>query len=602
MESRAFTVLMLLCFINVNDLHPLVHLCNGLHLCHKNASLTALDVLPGGGWDNLRNIDMGRVMNLSYSHCQTTEDGVYLIPDEVFVIPQKESTVETNSEIIRSWMNHTSSTSSSINADASFLSVLNGKFSEEYQHMKTRQVKDNSVTSRVQVRNHLYTLKAYPDFTLDSRFAQQAVEIAHAIENNQTRLEMYLSEKLVLKYGTHVITSIDAGATLVQEDYLKRSYVPDTQSDLSSLSAAAGLKFFDNLKFDVGGKGSQDNTAVQEYERNIAHSVMLSHGGALFYPGITLPKWQENTLNNLVAIDRSGLPLHYFLNPLTFSDLPTQTVKKLASSVHQAIERYYKVNAVPGCVNVDSPYFNFQANVDDASCEGPITNLSFGGIYQRCTPLTSDGDAICEETAQKNPATGGYSCPQHYNNTLLHSEIVESQYKESSTHTEDCGFFKWFTCPHQKSDYIPHVRRAKVDTYWCSTFQKTLEYSGYLFGGLYGPDLQNPLTKSNNCPPDYFTLKFLSNGMMICLSNDYEAGTRFSVPFGGFFSCTFGNPVANNQFRCPPQFSQHLAAISDGCQVLYCVQSGVFTGGLLKPVLLPPYKKPPVISISATKK
>ncbi|KAK2898681.1 hypothetical protein Q8A67_010099 [Cirrhinus molitorella] len=471
MEPRALRLLMICCFINVSNLRPLIHPSNGLGICRKNLSLTALEVLPGGGWDNLRNIDMGRVMNLSYSQCQTTEDGVYLIPDEVFVIPQKESGVETHSEIITSWLNQTSSTSSSINADVSFLSVLNGKYSEENRRMKTHQVKDNSVTSRVQVRNHLYTVKAYPDFTLDSRFAQQAVEIADAIENNQTRLATYLSEKLILDYGTHVITSVDGGATLVQEDYLKKSFVSSSQQDMSSVSASAGLNFFDKLKFDISSKDSQESAEIRGYQSNVAYSLMKSHGGALFYPGMTLQKWQESTLNNLVAIDRSGLPIHYFLNPSTFPDLPAPTVNKMASSVRQAAKKYY---------------------------------------------------------------------------------------------------------------------------------EKIPEYSGYLFGGLYGPSLQNPLTKSNSCPPNYFAIKFLSNGIMICLSNDYEGGTRFSVPFGGFFSCQTGNPLAKGQNRCPPQFSQHLAAISDGCQVMYCVQSGAFTGGQLKPVHLPPFTSPPLVGMTAT--
>lgn len=126
---------------------------NWLRQCRTstNLSITALEVLPGGGWDNLRNIDMGRVMNLTYSQCQTTEDGIYLIPDEVFVIPRKETGVETNSEMLSSWLDSRSSTSYSINADASFFSVLNGKFSTENQRMKTHQVKDSSVTTRVQV-------------------------------------------------------------------------------------------------------------------------------------------------------------------------------------------------------------------------------------------------------------------------------------------------------------------------------------------------------------------------------------------------------------------------------------------------------------------
>ncbi|XP_016389430.1 macrophage-expressed gene 1 protein-like [Sinocyclocheilus rhinocerous] len=603
MESRAFCLLMLCCFINVCNLHPLnIRPSNGLRLCRKNSSLPALEVLPGGGWDNLRNIDMGRVMNLSYSQCQTTEDGVYLIPDEVFVIPQKVSGVETNSEIIMSWLEQTSFTSKSINAEVSFCSVLNAKFSTESQRMKTHQVKESSVSSRVQVRNHLYTVKAYPDFTLDSRFARQAEEIADAIENNQTRQATYLSEKLILDYGTHVITSVDAGATLVQEDYLKMSYVSNSQSDVSSVSASAGLNFLNKVQFDIGSSTSHGTSETSSYQGNITYSLTESHGGALFYPGITLQKWEESTLNNLVAIDRSGLPIHYFLNPTTFPDLPVPTVNKMASSVRQAAERYYKVNTIPGCVNPDSPNFNFQANVDDASCEGPVTNLSFGGVYQQCTPLTSDGNAICDETAQKNPATGDYSCPQQYTPTLLRSETAERGYNhyECHRHCRKCGFLWLSTCCDQTCCNVNRVSQAKVETYWCSSTQKSPEYSGYLFGGLFGPGMQNPLTKSNNCPPNYFPQHFLSNGMMVCMSNDYEAGTRFSVPFAGFFSCQSDNPLAKGQNRCPPQFSQHLAAISDGCQILYCVQSGVFTGGQLMPIRLPPFTRPPMVSMIAT--
>ncbi|XP_051950727.1 macrophage expressed 1, tandem duplicate 2 [Xyrauchen texanus] len=600
MEPRALYLLILCCFLNVCNPHPLIHPSNGLRECRINSTLTALEVLPGGGWDNLRNIDMGRVMNLSYSQCQTTEDGLYFIPDEVFVIPQKKSGVETNSEIISSWLDYKSSTSSSINADASFNSVVNGKFSEENQRVKTHQVKENSATSRVQVRNHLYTVNAFPDFTLDSRFAHQAEEIADAIENNQTRQATYLSEKLILDYGTHVITSVDAGATLVQEDYLKNSYVSSSLTDTSSISLSAGVNFLSKVAFDFGSKESQQTSETLNYQQNITYSLIQSHGGALFYQGITLQKWQESTLNNLVAIDRSGLPLHYFLNPSTFPDLPIPTVYKLAILVQKAVERYYKINTIPGCIDSDSKNFNFQANVDDASCKGPVTNLSFGGIYQTCTPLTSDGNVICDELAQKNPTTGEFSCLPPYTATPLHSETVERGYNKYECHKSCHSCWVFFDCCDNVCGNTYYVRRANIDTYWCSINQTTPEYSGYLFGGLFGPSLQNPFTKSHGCPPNYFAQSFLSNGMMVCLSNDYEEGTRSSVPFGGFFSCQSGNPLANGQYRCPPQFSQHLAAISDGCQVLYCVQSGVFTGGQLKPINLPPFTRPSLFNMIAT--
>ncbi|XP_023857680.1 macrophage expressed 1, tandem duplicate 1 [Salvelinus sp. IW2-2015] len=581
--------------------HPLTPPNNGLRKCRTNLSIPALEVLPGGGWDNLRNMDMGRVMNFSFSQCQTTEDGFYLIPDEVFVIPQKLTGVETNSEIINTWLEQRSSTSFSINSDVSFLSVLNAKFSIENQRVKTHQVKGSSVTARVQVRNFLYTVKAHPDFTLDGRFAHQAEEIADAIENNQTRQAAYLSEKMVLDYGTHVITSVDAGAALVQEDYLRSSYVSDSETAKFSVSASAGLNFFDKVKFDIGSKDTQETSESHSYQGNITYSIIQSHGGAPFYPGITLQKWQESTKNNLVGIDRAGLPLHYFLNRITFPDLPEPTIGKLALSVSQAIQRYYTINTHPGCVEPDSKNFNFQANMDDSSCEGPATNLSFGGVFQECTKLTGDADPICQALAQKNPDTGTYSCGQPYNATLLRSEVREESYSTYECHRHCHGCWLLLTCCDNVCGDAYHVRSARIDTYWCSTNEATPEYSGYLFGGLYSPSLLNPLTKTKSCPPNFnIQMKLLSNGLMICLSNDYETSTRFSVAFGGLFSCQSNNPLAQNQPRCPPQFSQHLAAVSDGCQVLYCVQSGLFTGGQLLPVRLPPFTRPPLISMTAT--
>lgn len=140
---------------------------------------------------------------------------------------------------------------------------------------------------------------------------------------------------------------------------------------------------------------------------------------------------------------------------------------------------------------------------------------------------------------------------------------------------------------------VYYVRKAKVDTYWCSSSKNT-QYSGYLFGGLYSSSLPNPVTKSKSCPSNFLAVKLLTNGLMACLSNDYETGTRFAIPFGGFFSCKSGNPLIGGHHKCPPTFSQHLAGITDGCEVLYCVQSGIFTGGQLLPIHLPPFTQPSI--------
>ncbi|KAK2902005.1 hypothetical protein Q8A73_011751 [Channa argus] len=269
--------LLALCLLHKCSSLPVKHPTNWLRQCRAstNPSITALEVLPGGGWDNLRNMDMGRVMNLSYFQCQTTEDGVYLIPDEVFVIPHKETGVKTSSEIISSWQEQKSSTSYTINADTSFLYLLNGKFSTENQRIKSYQVKESATTARVQVRNFIYTVKAHPDFALDTRFVQQVKDIADAIENNQTRNADYLSEKMVLDYGTHVITSVDAGAALVEEDYLPTSYVSDNESGGSSITALAGFNYLNKLKFDISSQITQQNSSLQTYQSNIQYSKAM---------------------------------------------------------------------------------------------------------------------------------------------------------------------------------------------------------------------------------------------------------------------------------------------------------------------------------------
>uniref|UniRef100_A0A8C6SV16 Macrophage-expressed gene 1 protein n=1 Tax=Neogobius melanostomus TaxID=47308 RepID=A0A8C6SV16_9GOBI len=571
--------------------------------CRRN--LTALEVLPGGGWDNLRNMDMGRVMNLSYFQCQTTEDGLYLIPDEVFVIPQKETDVKTSSEIISSWTKQKSATSKSINAEVSFFSMLNGKFSTENQRMKTHQIKYSAQTARVQVRDWLYTVKAPPNFTLDSRFAQQVKDIAEAIDNDQMNNTAYLSEKMVVDYGTHVITTVDAGATLVQEDYLDSKYVSDNAQQGVSTEAQASFHFstlfiFEDLKFGIGIKNSEQSSSHHTYESNIKDSNTESHGGVPFYPGMTVQKWQESTRNNLVAIDRLGVPLHHLINHNTLPDLPQPTVEKVSQSIQKAIERYYEVNTRPGCVDVSSKNYNFQANVD-ASCEGPATNLSFGGVYQQCEQLTQDAGPLCDKLAQRNPDTGNFSCRAPYTPTLLRSEEAEEDYSMNECYDQQkrCGFLGWSYCNDRVCENKHYSRSARINTYWCSVNGNAPDNSGYLFGGLYSPSMPNPITNSKGCPPNFTPVKFLSDGMMLCLSRDYETGSRYAVQFGGLFSCQSNNPLANGQRRCPPQFSQHSATVSDGCEIVYCVQSNSFTEGELKPVSLPPFTRPPLVRMEA---
>lgn len=578
----------------------------GFQKCKNALNLPVLEVLPGGGWDNLRNVDMGRVMDLTYTDCRTTEDGQYIIPDEILTIPQKQSNLEMNSEILESWVNYQSSTSFSINMELSLFSKVNGKFSPEFQRMKTLQVKDQAVTTQVQVRNLIYTVKINPVSELNLEFKKLLLDICDRLENNQTRMATYLAELLVLNYGTHVITSVDAGAALIQEDHIRSSFLLDSQSSRSAVTASAGAVFHNIVNFKFEENYTSQNAFTKSYLSNRTHSRVQSIGGVPFYPGITLQTWQQGITNHLVAIDRAGLPLNFFINPDMLPDLPGPLVKKLSKTVESAVRRYYTFNTYPGCTDLNSPNFNFQANTDDGSCEGKMTNFSFGGVYQECTQLSGNGAVqVCQNLEQKNPLTGDFSCPSGYSPIRLLTQIHEEGYNGLEC-VRKCTLFIF--CKTVCEDVF-RVAKAEFRAFWCVASGEVPEDSGLLFGGLFSAKSINPLTNAQSCPAGYFPLR-LFESLKVCVSQDYELGYKFSVPFGGFFSCAVGNPLVDSTIsrdlgapalkKCPGGFSQHLAFISDGCQVSYCVKSGLFTGGSLPPARLPPYTRPPLMSQAAT--
>ncbi|XP_072120339.1 macrophage-expressed gene 1 protein-like [Mobula birostris] len=591
---------------------------DGLSNCRKQQSLTALEVLPGGGWDNLRNLDRGRVMTISYSQCKTSEDGEYFIPDQVYVVPRKQTSLDIMADMMNSWMDYKSTTSASVNSEISFLSILNAKFSASFERIKTAQVRDSSITTRIQVRNLIYHVKSIPNFKLDAGFKQQLIEIANHIENNQTRAADYYAQLLVLNYGTHVLTGVDAGASLVQVDQVKSSFVSDSWSQKSSISASAGATFFNvvnlgaNLSLNLNSHEESPDQFTRYYVGNRTHSRIESNGGVPFYPGITLQKWQQEITNHLVAIDRSGQPLNFFVTPSKLPELPKPTVTKLSWAIKRAINLYYRVNFRPGCVDIKSTNFNFQANVDDGSCKGVGTNFTFGGVYQECTPVSGpDAESLCQSLAQKNPLTGAFSCPPGYSAIHLYSGQREeglSRY-ECHQHCESCWIIG--SCCEDVCSNVYYVNRARFESYWCAATPSTTvpQNSGYLFGGLYSSKSSNPVTQGHSCPTAFYPLQLFQH-LQVCVSEDYEMGLRYSLRFGGFFSCEAGNPLAEPAQnpdrataypkRCPEGYSQHLASISDSCQILYCVKSGSFNNLKLAPINLPPFLHLPLLTTGST--
>ena len=555
-----------------------------------------MEVLPGLGWDNLRNLDQSIILAYNYSQCKTTNDRKFLIPDDTFVIPQQRSAVATYSEITDHIFNYTSMTSTTINAHASF-GPIGGKFSAEYQHAKGHFYNDGSSLSRIQLRYLKYVIKSSPDAQLNPAFKSRLWEIASEIQGQNKPMARYLAELLIRDYGTHYVHTTSAGAILAQEDFLKSSYVSDFSSDRSKITASAHESFFGNIGMSVTHKTQSSTT--QSYLNNITYSHTVTYGGPPFRANFSLDQWEDGLDNALVAIDRDGDPLFYVITPQNVPEIPPFVLFEVTELVKQAIASYYTHNTYSGCPDPTAQNFDYKANVDDSkSCKAVADNFTFGGVYQTCEVVANSwySNSDCDSLLQKNPLTQDYKCPEDlgYTQVVLHVGYKSRNIQWSSS----CGFLGWGRCSSRS------VLRVRYTTWWCVALGKVPPQTGLLFGGVYTSTKPNPVTHKLSCPDYFQDMRFGLNGH-VCVSNDYELGLKYAEPFAGFDSCTVGNPLAVSlglrstdpskwpKFHCPSGYSQHLAMVDEDCDINYCIKSGILTEYGSTAVKRPPFVQLP---------
>ena len=521
-----------------NDSSPYNFPFGDPRLCPVPNGIYRFEVLPGGGWDNLRNKHMGVVSSQNYSKCKTSDDGRYLLPDNVFLYPVKESKVHMFAELYDHWNNYSSTTAKSINVEASIscsFGSIGGSYSSEFESVKKHQVEDKAVTTRVQMRHVLYTAKLQPDSAFQPEFKSRLLEIASHLQQNNTAYANFLSQILVRDFGTHYITSVKAGAVLAKVDHLTRKFgfVADSNEKKRKITAAASASFFNSFQFETkfSHTTASDVKYLDQYTNNTVYSTALTFGGPPFRVNFTINQWEDQLIDDLVAVDRSGDPLHYAITPGSLPELSEELTFKLANVVERAIKLYYEHNTIKGCTKMDSPNFSFQANLEDGSCESPTNNYTFGGVFQTCQFEGSPDGNPCEALLQKNPLTSDYTCSDGYEAVLVHQGRTPR-----SCHRDCHRFLFVFKWCHT------HCGFTTYSTFWCVAKGKVPTNTGYLFGGLYSKVLKNPVVQDHGCPLKFYPLRFGAT-MQVCVSDDYELGYQQSVPFGGFFSCNAGNPL-----------------------------------------------------------
>ncbi|KAK3795931.1 hypothetical protein RRG08_018315 [Elysia crispata] len=576
--------------------------------CQKQiGDIKLFEVFPGLGWDNLRNKEASQVVKYTFNKCKITDDGGYLIPDNVFTVPLKMSRVDSFAQIIDSWFNTSSLTSRTINVNAGLsfgVSSISGKFSREMEQMKAKQIENKASTVRVLLRHHRYEVKLQPHSTLSAQFKTSVRSLASRLELNQTEMAFYEAQLIVRDFGTHVLTSVTAGAALVKDDYIKRAYIASQSNQKTKILASASASFAGIFKIDSSYSQSTEDSVDKSYSNSMTYSSITSLGGPLIFSSdMKIDQWAQAVDTNLVPMDRTGDPLYFVITPRRFPELPPAMVTEVAGYVRRAILIYYDMNVIPGCTVQGSREFSSFANFDDGSCTTTPSNTTFGGVYQTCTVSGRYlHTSPCSGMSHVNPKTGGHSCPQGYTGVNIYQGSKLGR-QESRRTCRRCGFLHLRRCCN--TNY--YQARAYYKTYWCAALGPVHPHSGYRFGGVYTSTSVNLVTGNKGCPTNFKTQRLLAD-LTICLSDDFELSTPFSIPFAGFFSCQRGNPLvlenkdpepSNWPSRCPEGFSQHLATNIMGCAVHYCAESGALSGPTLPPVKRPPFMLKPAMPMES---
>lgn len=306
------------------------------------------EVLPGMGWDNLANEERGMVINLNYSQCRTTDDGTYLIPDDVHVIPIKSSQMSVFSKVYDHWSNYESDTSGSVNAGGSFKGFgykVAGSLSAEFQNVKKQQVENKAITTKVQAKYHRYTSKMQPDAELTPVFRARILRIADHIQHDRNMSARYESELLVRDFGTHVIGTVSAGASIVKLDHINWTISDSDTSSKRQIALYASFShsgFYASEDASMSAKYQWSDSNYQKYMSSIADSEIRTYGGPVINPeNFTLSKWIGQIGNDLVAIDRDGFTLDFIITPQTFPEIGEGIIQDISHSVQTAITTYF---------------------------------------------------------------------------------------------------------------------------------------------------------------------------------------------------------------------------------------------------------------------
>uniref|UniRef100_A0A914QXS1 Macrophage-expressed gene 1 protein n=1 Tax=Panagrolaimus davidi TaxID=227884 RepID=A0A914QXS1_9BILA len=462
-----------------------------------------------------------------------------------------------------------------------------GSFSTKHQESKEKFAKYKSSLLHTKLVYRSFNLYADSVSALEPGFIDRIEQISNAISLNLTYQAEYLSEMIVKDYGTHYVSTAETGAIIEQETFVDSQSLSSGSTSLDSMRASAAASFgsyFHASASDTHEVSTADKNTLSQMTK---HTQIITNGGPDVNAVLAMADNGTMQVNNLVSFKHDGDWLYQIVVPRNFPNIDCDILFRAQILLQAAIELYYKKNTIRGCTDMNAPNYNFQANFDDGTCKPYNLSFPFGGVFQTCTPLDDSPNWRCDNFTQDNLFVGGPMCdktlfePVWLLAETYHFEdrIVTKTRRECHTH--------WFhrKCHDVNYDVI-YKDSVKIQAFWCrkkADVQLPAE-KGAMFGGLFEAGKVNEFTGEVGCPGT-FQPYFLGRSITVCISYEYEQDHAYSVPIEKFFSCQ----TPSKEQSCSANFTQHLAAVENNCDVFFCIRRHTYTQYQHAVIQRPPY-------------
>ncbi|CAM4838271.1 unnamed protein product [Rotaria magnacalcarata] len=499
-------------------------------------SLT-VDIYPGFSWDHLRFIDLAplyEVSNFNRSH---------LFQSCIEMIPINENNIEMGSIEIDTFNSRSSEYASNvmIGGSAGFVAFkIGGSYSKEYQTTKKEQGQEKTITLRNQIDYIMVDVILLSSCPLHPQVKRDLIDIAKYLANNNSLLATYLVQLLNKKI----------------RNTLYKSFIFGLSASYSSSSV-------------------HSQATINEYKAKINRKIVNSKGGDIFIMGAHMQEWQTSVNNRPVIIRRAVENLTYVIQTEKIPELTDKALSKVRKEIDEAINTYVEMNTVRGCMNRNSPSFNWVANLDDSACAPAEQTIQFGGFIRTCSE-----DARMPQKRSglrtQNYYTNSYQCKPNFIMHLLHTT---AQYESISTeHCWKCGFLWLQKCCD--TTYIGQGRRD-LNLDGCSrnisqqlTASGTIDIrSSYVFGGSFTTVKVNPVTNAYNCPLGLIQAYDI-DGIKVCLSERITSSPDTLPRYGGMYSCERANIATGSHTKtCPAGYSAYvMGSVNGNCLLEVCLK------------------------------